>query len=301
MYQPPSDMRLRRPLPTVRPDFIIMSFPLAWAIKRNTGMTEPIPEAFRHVAFVVMVHTVKGMASATPDGRGPSGVVKPELGRDYLYPQNVKPGETAFSVVDLFWRLGSGRNPGNHPIYQALVGTAIMRGITRSDTFSPIEIRNMVKSLNLQWGDRRIDFEIDRLLAREEARPCLLERDPISGEWRFPLQAWLEAPIIDDDEIRARKAEMFGFKPLRSAGRPRTLTPVEEALADGPLSTSELIHKLRRRMAYESVGVTLTRLKRAGRVVHLQRGTWSLPVDKMAASTEPLAQTGVDLESCLVD
>lgn len=294
MYQPPPGMRLRRPLPTGKTDFIILSFPLAWAIKRNTGMTEPIPEAFNKAAFWIMVQTVKGMTTTTVDMPGTSSIVKPESGRDFIYPENLKPDQTAFSVVDLFWRDGAGRNPGNHPVYQALVGTAIMRGITRADTFKPLEIRNMVKSLNLQWGDRRIDFEIDRLLAREEMRPCLLERDPISGEWRFPLQAWLEVPIIEESEILARKAQSYGLRPTLRGGRPRMVSPIEEALADGPMTTADLIYALRKRMVHESVGVTLTRLKRAGRVVHLQRGTWALPVDKSAQTEQEYAITGAE-------
>ena len=100
MYQLPSNVRLRRPLPTGKVDYIIMSFPLSWSLKRNFGLIEPIPEAFNKIAFIVAVQTVKGLLNMTPEGRGPSGVMKPQSGRDYVYPQNVKPDETAFSVVD---------------------------------------------------------------------------------------------------------------------------------------------------------------------------------------------------------
>ncbi len=300
MYQLPSNVRLRRPLPTGKVDYIIMSFPLSWSLKRNFGLIEPIPEAFNKIAFIVAVQTVKGLLNMTPEGRGPSGVMKPQSGRDYVYPQNVKPDETAFSVVDLFWREGVGRNPGNNPIYQALVGTAIMRGITRSDTFSPLEIRNLLKSLNLGWGDKRIDFEIDRLLTREEVRPCLLERNPISGEWRFPLQAWLEVPVIQEDELRERKLRSLGIKPTIGVGRPRS-TPVEEILRDGPMTTADLISKLARKLGRATVTSTLNRLKHEGRVVHLERGKWSLPVDNSTAEAEHLASSGVEMESCPVD
>lgn len=268
-------MRLRRAIPRERPLYVTVAMPIPWSVKNNTGLVEPIPYCFSRGAMTAILSTVKGRASPT----GQKAAMKATHGVDYRSPENViAEGIQPFDVVDLFWRVGAGRNPGNHPIYQALVAMAVARGTGFKDSFSRDEIELLCRSLGLEWGQKRLYFEVDRLLTREHVRPCLLLRDEFTGEFRFPVEKWLDAPIFTDDDILQQKAERHGFSTTRR-GPPRG-TKIEAALANGPMRTSELLDALDGSMAREAVGVMLTRLKRQGRVEHVERGVWALAVDK---------------------
>lgn len=265
MFQVDPTLRLRRPLPRNKCDHILLAFPIPWAVKKNTGMTEPYPAVFSRQFLFLAANAARGLLSE-------SGTMAQALPPEHMSLERAAQlGIEPFDVRNLFLREGRGRTPGNHPVYQALVGMAIARGPAYRGTYGPQHIKQLCKSLMLEWGDVRIEREIDIVLNREDEHPWLLERDD-AWQYRFPIEAFLDIPLVGDP---APGDEREG--PRHPGGRPRG-TQVEAALEAGPATTIQLIEATG--LDRSSVATTLSRLKRQGRIKHIDRGVWGLAVDK---------------------
>jgi hypothetical protein len=282
-YQIDPAMCLRRPLPSERCDYVLLAFPIPWAIKRNTGMSGTFPAVFTRDHMVLAANAARGLLS-------PSGSEAQSVEPVFMDAERAKQlGINAFDVRNLFWKFGPGRNPGNHPIYQALIGMAVCRDASYRGTYSPAAIKALCRSLMLEWGSKRMDFEVDRLLVREDAKPCLLERDE-TGQYRFPIEKWREAKVVTPQELAQIRMARFapskkkdGEKAGGKVGRPKG-TAVEAVLAaGGAMRTADIVAALEGKMYRESICVTLNRLKNLGRVEHVDRGVWALAVDKSAS------------------